>query len=217
MGESVAFDDPMIYSDSFGTRRLIPVQQVTDDGTSVGVDFTNNRPAGAAAVGGDIKLATFNVLNFFPVSAAEYVALNPATNTCTAFLDRDDNPIAVNSCNPNGPRGAWDDTNLRRQRSKIVKSINAIDADVVSLEEIENSVAVRPQPRRRREQARGCPQHRRRQHPLGLRALAGRRRPAAARGAGRHPQRASSTTPTTVIPVGASKVLVGNAVVQQRA
>ena len=91
-------------------------------------------------MGGDIKLATFNVLNFFPVSAAEYVALNPATNACSAFLDRDDNPIAVNSCTPNGPRGAWDDTNLRRQRSKIVKSINAINADVVSLEELENSV-----------------------------------------------------------------------------
>ena len=140
VGASVSFDDPMIYSDSFGTRRLIPVQQVTDDGTSVGVDIENTRPTGAEDVGGDIKLATFNVLNFFPVSAAEFVALNPATNTCTPFLDRDDNPIAVNSCNPNGPRGAWDDTNLRRQRSKIVKSINAIDADVVSLEEIENSV-----------------------------------------------------------------------------
>ena len=110
VGASVSFDDPMIYSDSFGTRRLIPVEQVTDDGTSVGVDIENTRPAGAAAVGGDIKLATFNVLNFFPVSAAEFVALNPATNTCTPFLDRDDNPIAVDSCNPNGPRGAWDDT-----------------------------------------------------------------------------------------------------------
>ncbi len=140
VGEAVTFAEPMIYSDGFGTRRLIAVEQVTDDGTSAGVDFTNNRPAGVANVGGDIKLATFNVLNFFPVSAAEYVALAPTTNACSAFLDRDDNPIAVNSCTPNGPRGAWDDTNLRRQRSKIVKSINAINADVVSLEEIENSV-----------------------------------------------------------------------------
>ncbi len=140
VGESVTFNDPMIYSDGFGTRRLIPLQQVTDDGTSAGVDFSNNRPAGPADVGGDIKLATFNVLNFFPVSAAEYVALNPATNACTAFLDREDNPIAVNSCTPNGPRGAWDDTNLRRQRIKIVHAINAVDADVVSLEELENSV-----------------------------------------------------------------------------
>ena len=132
-----------------------------------GVDFTNTRPAGAADVGGDIKLATFNVLNFFPVSAAEYVALNPATNSCTPFLDRDDNPIAVNSCNPNGPRGAWDDTNLRRQRSKIVKSINAIDADVVSLEEIENSVQFGRNRDDAIEQARGCPQHRRRAAPAG--------------------------------------------------
>ncbi len=210
VGESVTFDDPMIYSDSFGTRRVIPVEQVTDDGTSVGVDFSNNRPAGAADVGGDIKLATFNVLNFFPVSAAEYVALNPAVNACTAFLDRDDNPIAVNSCTPNGPRGAWDDTNLRRQRSKIVKSINALNADVVSLEELENSV----QFGRSRDDAIS-------KLVAALNTDAGSTRwayvpsPAAADLPPLAEQDVIRTgfiyNPAKVIPVGASKVLVGNA------
>ena len=37
------------------------------------------------------------------------------------------------------PRGAWDNTNFLRQQGKIVKAINAMDADIVSLEEIENS------------------------------------------------------------------------------
>jgi 5'-nucleotidase len=210
VGSSVAFNDPMIYSDSFGTRRLIPLQQVTDDGSSAGVDFTNTRPTGAAAVGGDIKLATFNVLNFFPVSAAEYVALNPATNACSAFLDRDDNPIAVNSCTPNGPRGAWDDTNLRRQRSKIVKSINALNADVVSLEELENSV----QFGRSRDDAIS-------KLVAALNTDAGSTRwayvpsPAAADLPPLAEQDVIRTgfiyNPAKVIPVGASKVLVGNA------
>ncbi|MEO6510271.1 MAG: ExeM/NucH family extracellular endonuclease, partial [Nocardioides sp.] len=210
VGSTVAFADPMIYSDSFGTRRLIPLQHVTDDGTSAGVDFTNTRPAGAADVGGDIKLATFNVLNFFPVSAAEYVALNPATNACTAFFDRDDNPIAVNSCTPNGPRGAWDDTNLRRQRSKIVKSINALNADVVSLEELENSV----QFGRNRDDAIS-------KLVVALNADGGNNRwayvpsPAAADLPPLAEQDVIRTgfiyNPAKVVPVGASKVLVGNA------
>src|SRR4029079_9451091 len=48
----------------------------------------------------------------------------------------------VNSCPGNGPRGAWDAPNLERQQAKIVKAINALDADVVGLMEIENSLAV---------------------------------------------------------------------------
>ena len=40
----------------------------------------------------------------------------------------------------NGPRGAANDANLARQRDKIVAAINTADADIVSLEELENSV-----------------------------------------------------------------------------
>src|SRR5690606_36666246 len=56
---------------------------------------------------------------------------------CTAYTDRDGNPISVNSgCDA---RGAWDAQNLERQEAKIVAAINGLGADVVSLEEIENS------------------------------------------------------------------------------
>ena len=48
-------------------------------------------------------------------------------------------PVTVNSCNRDGPRGAADEENLDRQQAKIVAAINALGADVVSLEEIENS------------------------------------------------------------------------------
>ena len=44
-------------------------------------------------------------------------------------------------CTHNGPRGAANAENLARQQAKIVTAINALGADVVSLEEIENSAA----------------------------------------------------------------------------
>ena len=61
--------------------------------------------------------------------------------TCTYFRDRDGNNLTVNSCTNNGPRGAANAANLERQQAKIVAAINQLGADVVSLEEIENSAA----------------------------------------------------------------------------
>ena len=56
---------------------------------------------------------------------------------CTAFNDRagDGNTVS-GGCNQ---RGAWDPQDLTRQQTKIVEAINALDADVVGLMEIENS------------------------------------------------------------------------------
>ncbi len=48
-------------------------------------------------------------------------------------------PITANTCPAPGPRGAANDENLTRQQDKIVAAINGLGADVVSLEEIENS------------------------------------------------------------------------------
>ena len=89
-------------------------------------------------MGGDVKLATFNVLNFFPTTGEEFVS--SGLGTCTYFNDRAGNPISNNYCNPNGPRGAANEANLTRQRDKIVAAITTVDADIVSLEELENSV-----------------------------------------------------------------------------
>ena len=52
------------------------------------------------------------------------------------YTDRDGNPVTAKNCDV---RGAWDKANMERQRAKIVKAINNLGADVVSLEEIENS------------------------------------------------------------------------------
>ena len=117
-----------------------PQAQVTNTGTAV-ASFVNTRQNAPRGVGGDLKLATFNVLNYFDTTGAAWNATHPGA--CTFFNDRAGNPITVNNCTGDaGPRGAADDANLARQQIKIVRAINAMDADIVSLEEIENSVAL---------------------------------------------------------------------------
>ena len=65
---------------------------------------------------------------------------NVGDGGCTAFRDRDGDGNSVNSgCDQ---RGAWDPDDLGRQQEKIVSAINALDADVVGLMEIENSAAL---------------------------------------------------------------------------
>ena len=97
------------------------------------VTFENDRTAAPEPVGGDLRVASFNVLNYF-------TTLGATTAGCTAFTDRTGDPVTVNTgC---APRGAWDPDDLQRQQDKIVAAINDLDADVVGLLEIENSVVV---------------------------------------------------------------------------
>ncbi len=138
VGAAITFPKPVIFTFGFNAWRILPQAQVTGDSTGT-IDFAQTRPAAPENVGGDVKLATFNVLNFFPTTGEEFVALGGG-RTCSFFNDRTGNPISNNQCNPNGPRGAANAANLVRQRDKIVAAINTADADIVSLEELENSV-----------------------------------------------------------------------------
>src|SRR5690606_17619157 len=77
-----------------------------------------------------LTVASFNVLNYFTTLGTDLPG-------CTAYTDRDGNPITVSGgCDA---RGARDEENLQRQQDKIVAAINGLGADVVGLEEIENS------------------------------------------------------------------------------
>ncbi|HEY1119829.1 MAG TPA: ExeM/NucH family extracellular endonuclease, partial [Acidimicrobiales bacterium] len=133
VGAAVTFDQPVILDYRFGWK-VQPVRQVTGEPSGL-VTFEQDRPAAPAEVGGDVRLATFNVLNYFTTLGADYEG-------CTSHSDREGDPIAVNRCPGNGPRGAWDETSFARQQAKIVTAINALEADVVSVEEIENSIVV---------------------------------------------------------------------------
>ncbi len=140
IGSSVTFHQPMVLEYRNSMWNLQPTHRVTDEGADVAT-FTDTRTTAPEAVGGDIRLATFNVLNYFPTTGADYEAAG--LGTCTYYNDRDGNHVTVNRCGTDaspGPRGAADDANLARQQAKIVAAIDHLGASIVSLEEIENSV-----------------------------------------------------------------------------
>ena len=129
---------PVILDYGFGDWRFQPTSQVTDEGRDVAVfGDTRTQNLRPQDVGGDLELATFNVLNYFNTTGMDFEA---AGGTCSYYYDRAGDEITNRSCNPDGPRGAAEADDLARQQAKIVEAINTLDADVVSLEEIENSV-----------------------------------------------------------------------------
>ncbi len=134
VGAGVTFSRPVVLDYRFGWK-LQPQSQVVGAPGDL-VEFEQDRPTAPEDVGGDLTLGTFNVLNYFTTLGADL------GTSCTRYNDREGNPVTVNSCPGAGPRGAWDQANLERQQAKIVNSINALGADVVSLEEIENSAVV---------------------------------------------------------------------------
>ena len=90
----------------FGVYRLQPTDPIA-------FARTNPRPEAPADVGGDIKVASFNTLNYFTTLTTE---------------------------NPNA-RGANSVAEFERQQVKEVEAILALDADIIGLMEIENNGA----------------------------------------------------------------------------
>ncbi|KJL36833.1 MAG: multifunctional nuclease/2',3'-cyclic-nucleotide 2'-phosphodiesterase/5'-nucleotidase/3'-nucleotidase [Microbacterium sp.] len=136
VGAPVTFAKPVVLDYRNSTWKFQPTAQLLAGGDTSFVAIADGRPTSAPNVGGDIQLASFNVLNYFTTTGADYVA---AGNTCSFYTDRAGNNVTVNTCSGSGPRGAADAANLKRQQDKIVAAINGLGADVVSLEEIENS------------------------------------------------------------------------------
>jgi 5'-nucleotidase len=132
IGAAVTFTRPVIVDYRFNAWNLQPTQELTpaNAATVQPATFENTRTPAPLAVGGDATVASFNVLNYFSTTGDEVAG-------CTFYTDRENDPVTVNSgCDA---RGAAEQEDLDRQQAKIVSAINALDADVVSLEEIENS------------------------------------------------------------------------------
>jgi len=94
------------------TYRLMPTAEP---------DFvtTNPSPASAPNVGGSLRVASFNVLNYF-------TTLDGAGAICGPLMDQ--------NC-----RGADNQEEFDRQREKLMSALLALDADVVGLIELENN------------------------------------------------------------------------------
>ncbi|MDH3861405.1 MAG: ExeM/NucH family extracellular endonuclease, partial [Gammaproteobacteria bacterium] len=91
--------------------RLMPTEDPT-------FESVNPRP-GAPSVGGSIRVASFNVLNYFST-------VDSGQNNC--------GPQGDSAC-----RGADSNTELARQLEKTVTALAMLDADVVGLMELENN------------------------------------------------------------------------------
>lgn len=134
VGAPVVFDEAVIVDYRNSAWKLNPTR-FTAAGDEA-VSFVNTRtpaPSTENIGDSDFTVASFNVLNYFTTGG---------NSTCTFYKDRTGAPITVNSCPDNGPRGAWDETNLKRQQDKLVAAINSTDASVIGLMEIENSAAL---------------------------------------------------------------------------
>jgi len=132
VGAPVTFDEPLILDFRNSSWKLQPTERVTGDTATADlpVSFGNIREAAPRDVGGDLRLAGFNVLNYFPTTGDQLTG-------CTYYTDRFGEPVTVQGgCDA---RGAANQASFERQQAKIVAAVNGLDADVVSLEEIENS------------------------------------------------------------------------------
>ncbi|WP_433530416.1 ExeM/NucH family extracellular endonuclease [Micromonospora sp. CA-263727] len=116
VGDSVEAFGPSVLSYGFNEWRLqpaVPVDADTLPAARTTFKATNPRTAAPVNVGGDLRVASFNVLNYFVHFGGD-------------------------------ARGATDEAALAKQETKIVSAISALGADVVALEEIENSVRFSP-------------------------------------------------------------------------
>jgi len=93
---------------------------------------SNPRPPAPPAVGGNIRLAAMNVLNYFTTFTNGATASGQTGQGCT-----EDGSTSAGNC-----RGANSLAEFERQRIKIVRALAGLDADAVGLMEIQNNGGV---------------------------------------------------------------------------
>ena len=131
-GARVRFTAPVILDFRYQWNYQPTGQVVGPDSPAIPVTSTNDREATPPEVGGDLRVAAFNVLNYF-------TDLGEDEPGCQAYRDRDGKPVTTNRC---VVRGAYTAAAFNDQQTKIVAAINALDADVVALMEVENSAGI---------------------------------------------------------------------------
>ena len=102
VGAPVTFKTNVVLSYANSAWKFQPLTQLTaaNADTVQPASFGATRADAPAAVGGNLKLASFNVLNYFPTTGDQVAG-------CTFYTDRDGNPITVrDGCNLRGAANA---------------------------------------------------------------------------------------------------------------
>ena len=112
-----------VLSHNFGTYRVHPT-------AAPAFANVNLRQASAPLVNGSLKVASFNVLNYFTTFTDGQTASGQTGQGCTLGSAS----VTASNC-----RGANNLNEFQRQQAKIVAAIAGLDADVVGLMEIQNT------------------------------------------------------------------------------
>ncbi|SMX74974.1 ExeM/NucH family extracellular endonuclease [Brevibacterium antiquum] len=132
VGAQATITSPVVLGFDHQKWRFQPTTRLTGDNAEAiqPASFADTRTEAPEDIGGQVSLASFNVLNYFTTTGDQL-------SGCSYYDDRQGNHITVRSgCEA---RGAANAKSLKRQETKIVTAINKLDASVVSLMEIENS------------------------------------------------------------------------------
>lgn len=109
-------------------RLIVPKEQSITVGDLLRTDENDRLPAPARTAGADLRIGSFNVLNYFTSHSSVGGALNVL---CKDQADAD----SAKGCN----RGAKNLEDFQQQRTKIVNAITEMDADLLGLMEMENN------------------------------------------------------------------------------
>ena len=136
VGDTLRLDEPVIVDWRNGVWKFNPTRaiQAGDEPATISPARADRTPR----VGGAFTVASFNVLNYFTTLGSGRAGCT-GTNLDTegSFNVTTDDPAVPGDCDV---RGAYDASDLTRQQDKITTAINRLDASVVGLMEIENSV-----------------------------------------------------------------------------
>jgi predicted extracellular nuclease len=126
VGDAAHITKPVIVDYRYNLWRFQPTSPVETGGEPVRIQ---HRDEAVPGVGGQLRIATFNVLNYFTTTGDAAGCKGSNYSTDGTFN-------VASGCSV---RGAFDAADLARQQAKTVSAINALSASVVGLMEVENS------------------------------------------------------------------------------
>ena len=128
IGDQLTGLEGVIVYNKDAFRLVVPSDVTLSTGTLLRTPEDDRQPAPARATGSDLRIGSFNVLNYFTSHSSIGGALNVL---CKDQADADN----AKGCN----RGAKSQADFEKQRTKIVNAITEMDADLLGLMEMENN------------------------------------------------------------------------------